>query len=278
MWRRGGKLVFENFGEKYGGDWKRLKAEVESIGRSDEDEKDEVGRYTTATAKVHLIVKAEVVIEEWAFKHSKNLWKVTATRASEVGDGAFSGCVNLIEAVLPATNSVGKYSFEFCYKLPNLRLPNATSIGHSSFGSCYALRHITLHPDVKIAEYAFFGPLSLEVLATCAGFRVDTGYYDEDGYLNPTVAITNYLKSQCELDTQQRDVFLTYNFMLKLCKHHIYKKTGVVRAKPIKRYSLTMFLFNNEDLASHILSFFVMKWGEKDLRNASKERLLELGL
>ena len=66
--------------------------------------------------------------------------------------------------------------------------------------------------------------------------------------------------------------------MLKLCNHHTDKKTGVVRAKPIKRYSLTMFLFNNEDLASHILSFFVMKWGEKDLRNASKERLLELGL
>ena len=27
-----------------------------------------------------------------------------------------------------------------------------------------------------------------------------------------------------------------------------------------------------------MLSFFGMKWGEKDLRNASKQRLLELGL
>ena len=64
--------------------------------------------------------------------------------------------------------------------------------------------------------------------------------------------------------------------MLKLCNYHIDKKTEVVRATPHDR--LAHFLLDNEDLASHILSFFGMKWGEKDLRNASKERFLELGL
>jgi len=168
------KFVVENFAEEYDGNWGRLKAEVESIGRTEEEEeKDGYGYYITATAKVHLVVKDEVVIGEDAFFGSKNLWKVTATRASEVGDGAFSGCVNLIEAVLPATNSVGKYSFEFCYKLPNLRLPNATSIGEWAFEPCYALRHITLHPNVNIDRLAtFLHCLSLHVLTTCAGFAL----------------------------------------------------------------------------------------------------------
>ena len=48
------KLVVEDFSEEYGGDWSTLKSEVESIGRTEEEEeKDEDGCYTTATAKVH---------------------------------------------------------------------------------------------------------------------------------------------------------------------------------------------------------------------------------
>ena len=57
--------------EKYGKGsraWKVLKEKVESIGRTEEDmEKDECGCYTTATAKVHLVVKDEVVIRSDAF-------------------------------------------------------------------------------------------------------------------------------------------------------------------------------------------------------------------
>ena len=64
--------------------------------------------------------------------------------------------------------------------------------------------------------------------------------------------------------------------MLKLCNYHIDKKTEVVRATPHDR--LAHFLLDNEDIAIHILSFFGMKWGVHDLRNASHERLLELGL
>ena len=78
---------------------------------------------------------------------------------------------------------------------------------------------------------------------------------------------------------QQRNVFLTYNLMLKLCTHHIDKKTGVIRCLPRATRSarLTNFMFENLDVASHILSFFGMEWGTKDPRNASKQRLLELG-
>ena len=130
-------------------------------------------------------------------------------------------------------------------QVTNVRLPNATSIGKYAFLHCYALRHITLHPNVNIDGTAFFLCLSLEVLATCAGFELDTGDKLHDGTLNPTVAITRYLKSQCELDTQQRDVFLTYNFMLKLCNHHIDNNTDFVRATPHDR--LAHFLLNNED-------------------------------
>ena len=78
-----------------------------------------------------------------------------------------------------------------------------------------------------------------------------------------------------------RSVRLT-NFMLKLCNYHIDKNTGKKKGKkrawPLKEELLANFLVNNEDVASHILSFYGIKWGEKDLRNTSKARLLELAL
>ena len=97
------------------------------------------------------------------------------------------------------------------------------------------------------------------------------------GQLDAVVGITRYLKSQCKKDRQQRDVFFTYNLMHKLCTHHIDKNTGVIRTWPQKQDRLADFFFN-KDFASHILSFFRMKWGKKDLRNANKQRLLDLGL
>ena len=66
--------------------------------------------------------------------------------------------------------------------------------------------------------------------------------------------------------------------MLKLCTRHIDKNTEIVRERPQELDRLTNFLFNKEDPTSHILSFFGMKGGEQDLCNASKQRLLELGL
>lgn len=271
-------LVVENFAEEYGGDWSRLKAEVEGIGRTDEHRK-------LATAKVHVILKDEDcdVIGDRAFWRSKNLWKVTAMHALEVGVSAFSFCKILTEATLPAVKNVAEGSFSDCRNLTNVRLPNATSIGVIAFFECYTLRHVTLHPTVAIATKAFISSTSLEVLATCAGFELDTGdRYHYTIRLDPSVAITNYLKSQNELDRQQRDVFLTYNLMLALCNHHIDKKTGKktgdIRAWPEEHELLANFLFNNEDPARHILSFFGMNWGEHDLRKASKQRLLEIGL
>ena len=39
-----------------------------------------------------------------------------------------------------------------------------------------------------------------------------------------------------------------------------------------------MFIFNNSDVTSHILSFFGEKRGYGDLQDATKERLLEVAL
>uniref|UniRef100_A0A7S2QUR1 Uncharacterized protein n=1 Tax=Triparma pacifica TaxID=91992 RepID=A0A7S2QUR1_9STRA len=126
--------VVTNFTEVYDEHWDRLMTEVESIGRTYEDmEEDQFGNYTTATAKVHLVVKDEVVIGKGAFEGSVNLWKVTETRTSGVCVDAFYRCVNLIEAILPSANSVGFNSFGNCEKLTNVRLPNVNSVGEWSF-------------------------------------------------------------------------------------------------------------------------------------------------
>eukprot|EP00520_Triparma_pacifica_P004869 CAMPEP_0118643192 /NCGR_PEP_ID=MMETSP0785-20121206/6262_1 /TAXON_ID=91992 /ORGANISM="Bolidomonas pacifica, Strain CCMP 1866" /LENGTH=277 /DNA_ID=CAMNT_0006534843 /DNA_START=160 /DNA_END=989 /DNA_ORIENTATION=- len=266
------ELVVENFVEEYGGVWDMLKAKMESIGRTDEAP-------NVATAKVNLILKDAVVIGDSAFFGSKNLSKVMATCASEVRQYAFSNCSNLSQAFLPIAVQVHSNTFMHCRKLIEVALPNALSIDERAFLACYALRHIKIHPKVNIAKVTFFASLSLEVLATCAGFELNAGDVTPTyGNLDPTVAITSYLKSQCELDRQQRDIFLTYNLLLKLCNYHIDKKTGKVRAWPLKEERLANFLYDNKDPARHILSFFGMKWGKKDLRNASHQRLLELGL
>mmetsp|Transcript_1150 Transcript_1150/g.2117 ORF Transcript_1150/g.2117 Transcript_1150/m.2117 type:complete len:318 (-) Transcript_1150:28-981(-) len=271
------KLIVRNFTKEYDGDWGRLKATIEGIDRRDEEKK-------VATAKVHLIIQDEWVgeIGELAFIGSRNLWKVTALHASLVRRFAFCGCRSMTEAVLPAAFIIDLDSFSCCDSLINVSLPNATSIGKGSFNSCYALCHVTLAPTVDVAKYTFHASLSLEVLATCAGFELDTGDTNTYGRLDPTVAITRYLKGLCAKDRQQRDVFLTYNIMLALCNHHIDKKTGKktgdIRAWPQKHDRLANFLLDNEDAARHILSYFGMKWGKNDNRNASKQRLLELGL
>ena len=101
--------------------------------------------------------------------------------------------MNLTEVILSSTNSVGVNSLYSCHKLINVMLPYATYIGDGAFQSCYALRHITVHPIVDIAKFTFWAFLSLEVLATCAGFELDTGDRHPDGDLDPTVAITRYL-------------------------------------------------------------------------------------
>ena len=160
----------------------------------------------------------------------------------------------------------------------NVRLPNAISIGKWTFAYCYALRHITLHPNVNIAKCTFHLFLSLEVLATCAGFELDTGDYDEDGDLNPTVANINYLKWRCEND-RQKDVFHNYKTLIKLSNWHIDKNMGNdPRCWPVDSVSKFMLKYKDAGVISHILSFFGEKRGCGDLRNAIKERLLELGL
>ena len=143
---------------------------MEGIGRTNEAE-------NVATAKVHLVVKDEActAIGKWVLSSSIHLWKVTATRASKVGDYTFYFCVNLTEAILSSANSVGEDSLYCCYKLTNIRLPNETPTGPYLFALCYDLRHITVHPNVDIDKDAFSRSLSFEVLATSAGVESDTG-------------------------------------------------------------------------------------------------------
>jgi len=203
---------------------------------------------------------------------------VTATCASEVGEWAFNRCENLFEAILPNTNSVVRESFSGCFKLTNVRLPNATSIGEDAFANCYPLCRITLHANANTAKDTFFGALSLVVLATCAGFELDTGDKHPSGHLDPTVLITHYLKWRCEMD-DNKEKFKHWHLMLKLSNWHMDKKTGGdPRCWPVDPVSKFMFKHKDAGVISHILSFFGEKRGYGDLRGVSNERLWEIGL
>ena len=89
--------------------------------------------------------------------------------------------------------------------------------------------------------------------------------------------ITHYLRWRCEND-RQKDVFHTYKTSIKLSNWHHDKNTGVVRALPVDPVSKFVFKHKGAGVTSRILSFFGEKRGDGDLRGATKERLLELGL
>jgi len=67
--------------------------------------------------------------------------------------------------------------------------------------------------------------------------------------------------------------------MIKLCNWRIDKKTeDNPRCWPVDPVSKFMFKYKDAGVISHILSFFGEKRGYGDLRGATKEDLLELGL
>lgn len=260
---------------EWGGRWDRLLEVVNNIGRAEVEADLVYLPWDMATAKVHLIVNDDGAFLENALMSSRNLSTVVAPHITGVRDGAFSHCKRLSEVVLPSTIAVGRFGFNDAPSLTIAELPNVISIEMQAFAGCFALRHVTLPPNdgiFTIEMHAFSNCISLHALAASTNFVKRTNETE-------TELLTRYLIWRNEND-RQREQFHTMKVMLELCSWHIDKDTGEttgeVRCTP--HDILSNFLFENEDPAKHILSFFGEKRGKGDLRDASVEKLHAVAL
>ena len=160
-------------------------------------------------------------------------------------------------------------------------IPKARSIEEFAFKNCHNLRYLTLHPDVEIKHEAFSGCLSLEVLAASANFEIDTGDKAYNGRNDPTRGITRYLKWRNESDATRKECLYTFVTMFKLCETDEEDPLALpARAKPNDQ--IMEFLVENGDgtgIVRGVLSFLQGETrGKSDLRGATKEELLAVGL
>jgi len=175
------------------------------------------------------------------------------------------------------------HAFSACSNLVSLHLPNIEVIGGFAAADSHSLNEVKLRPDVKIASNSFAYCLTLEVLANSCGFKTE-GKKTSSGRNNATAGITRYLHWRAKMDAN-KELFLTTTSLLKLC--NTVNKASVLgwfgfdlpmRASTAVRV-MNFLISAGDDITRHILSFsFGVKVGKGDLRELSKEKLLEVGL
>ena len=77
---------------------------------------------------------------------------------TEIGGGAFSGCVNLTSITIPGSvTKIGLAAFSGCTRLTSVTIPTGvTEIGESAFRSCTDLTSVTIPEGVtEIGGAAF---------------------------------------------------------------------------------------------------------------------------
>jgi len=174
-----------------------------------------------------------------------------------------------------SVRKIGANAFRAFKNLVKVTAPFVEEVGVSAFNGVCNLRHLTFSPDVVVKPNAFFGCLSLEVIAASVGLELDTG--DKYGTWNdPSVGITRFLWRQNQEDASNKEYYESAMVMLELCDRGA--SPGIMRAST--NDPLWAFLAGpGRDLAKLVLCFKLgVKDGKGDLREASKAKLLEVGL
>ncbi len=86
---------------------------------------------------------------------------------TEIGDGAFKGCLQLEQVVLPdSVNRIGDQAFRSCTRLREIVLGETVEhVGHSAFRDCTGLKHVAIvNPAIHMVGRTFENCASLEVV------------------------------------------------------------------------------------------------------------------
>ena len=148
-------------------------------------------------------------------------------------------------------------------------------VEEQAFSCTWHLRRVSISPDTLVKLRAFFGCLSLEILAASVGFGLGTGDKDEEGRNVPTVGITRFTK-WCNQMNLNMECYKTTTCMIRLCNTPITRS----RMRASTEDPIWPFVAGpGWDLAKLVLSFKLgVKVGKGDPREASKAKLLEVGL
>jgi hypothetical protein len=86
---------------------------------------------------------------------SRSIENYTNYRITNIGNGAFRGCVNLVSVNFPAAAYVGNSAFCYCTGLISVNFPIATYIGNSAFYGCVDLTSVNFPLVTTIGQDAF---------------------------------------------------------------------------------------------------------------------------
>ena len=170
---------------------------------------------------------------------------------------------------------IGNFAFVSCKNLVKVTAPFVEEVGEEAFNNAFNLRHVSFGTGVVVTPLAFLYCPLLEVLAASVGFELDTGDKDKWGCNDPTVAITRFAKWCNQMDDNE-EYYKTAICMIRLCNTPI----TCSRMRASTDDLIWAFVAGpGRDMAELILSFTLgVKVGKGVLREASKEKLLEVGL
>ena len=167
--------------------------------------------------------------------------------------------------------------FQHCTKLRRIELPSARELSGRAFYGCHDLRNLILRPDVELhGDDVFTQCRLLRCLAASTKFVFGSM---ETTDVNTTVIL--YLKWRNLVDVN-KELFTTITSLLKLCSLcHVSPRNPLSATAPYPHLRSSMICMSTNvgrGINRHILSFLGERRGYGDLREATKERLLEVAL
>ena len=105
------------------------------------------GQFSVPASLTSVEVTKATVIGESAFSSCENLVSVKLNNGvTTIGDSAFYGCKNMTQILMGnSVQTIGDDAFAWCAKVTSFNVPvTVTSIGKNAFSYCTSLREITL--------------------------------------------------------------------------------------------------------------------------------------
>lgn len=123
------------------------------------------GSLEAQKAQIKRVVAPGVTeIADGAFADWQMLTSITFSRATKVGDRAFSGCNAITSVELPEVLEVCDESFAYCAALKTLSLPKLNKVGNKAFVQCHNLTKVELPEIIEIGMEAFAHSINLAEL------------------------------------------------------------------------------------------------------------------
>ena len=108
---------------------------------------------------------------------------VTGARVTQVGKGAFRGCISLERVSFPALTTIDDDAFYACARLESITLSNVSSLGRNAFQGCENLRNVSMPSVESIPNGAFLNCRALTSLSLPRAKTIGQGAFESNSSL-----------------------------------------------------------------------------------------------